>query len=99
MDNASSLNRKEMIKEGILKYQERSNNTEIHTHTHTHTRLPSPLEFLNYVWWWKQNLLPISDMVLNVCRVKIEDNFIINEGVQRDIKILYFTQSGKWQHK
>lgn len=58
-----------MTKEGILEYQERSNNTEIYKFKN---RLPSPLEFSKLFLMVETKIITISDMVLNVCRVNIE---------------------------
>lgn len=69
MAKGSSPNRKEMTKEGILDYQERSNNTEIYK---CKNRLPSPLEFSKLRLMVETKIITISDVVRNVCRVKIE---------------------------
>ena len=49
-------------------------------------RLPFPLEFSKFCLMVETKIIAMLDMIVNVCSINIEDNFIINQGGQRVVK-------------
>lgn len=43
-------------------------------------RLPFPLEFSKFCLMVETKIIAMLDMIVNVCSINIEDNFIINQG-------------------
>lgn len=66
-----------MTKEEILEFQEgRKQGKKLGKNN----RLPFPLEFSRLCLMVETKIIAMSDMVVNVCSINIEDNFIINVG-------------------
>lgn len=67
-----------MTKEEILEYQE--GRKQHGKKKGKNNRFPFPLEYFKLCLVVETKIIAISDMVVNVCDINIEDNFIINDG-------------------
>ena len=89
-----SWNRKKIVKEGILEHQNGRKNKRKNKDMGKYNRFSPPLEFLNYVWWWKRKLLQcLMWFVMYIKEIlkRIMVSTGEGKGMLRDIKFLHFT--------
>lgn len=78
MTQWSSLNRKEMIKEGFLNVEKEERITEGGKIWVNSVSFSFPLEFSKLSLKVEAKTIILSDVVLNVCKRNIYDNYIMN---------------------
>ena len=89
-----SLTRKEMIKDGNLEHQEARKNTSS-KNIGKAIDFPSSLEFSKLYLMVGAKIIVLSDLVLNVCRGNIEDNYKCRRVKCPKQRSLHFTKNGK----